>query len=355
MRVCYFGTYESDDSRNILLMKALEKNNIEVIPAHMSYWKFKRAGMNKYMLFMINWFNNLKLFYKYFFKVGKHDLIILGSPGEKDINFARFLAFIKRKKIVLDTYPSINSKKINKLDLLLVDTNQKAKYLSDKLNIKLNKFKVVPYCAEINEIDKEIPKSNFIVNVFGDLSHKSFNLLLKIKQDIKKDIELNLIKVKPKKESQVKNPKSLVAKTFNVVKKFLPEKKVEEEKENPNYKYISEEELKQTILASNLCLVFDDKNNLENSLPKEAIEVLALNRPLLIKETIATKEAFPKGALFYQDDLIKTLNKIKKDKALLEKVSFEGNELFKEKYSIKQVGNEFSEVLENLLKNNLFQ
>jgi len=349
MRVCYFGTYESEDSRNILLMKALEENNVQVIPAHMSYWKFKRAGVNKYLLFLINSFNNLKLFYKYFFKVGKHDLIVLGSPGEKDINFARFLAFIKRKKIILDTYPSISSKDAKKVDLLLVDTPQKAEYLSKKLNIGLNKFKVIPFSSKFFEKNEQKENKKFIINVLGDITNQNLDLILQTKKAIGETMELNLIKVNPKKESQIKNKKSLVAFIFKIIKRLLPKKKEIIGSKDPNYKFIEEEQLKDIILSSKICWVFDDLNDLEKSLPKEAFQVLSLNKPLLIEETDATKEAFSKGVIFYKkDSIIKVLQKLKNDTYYLKQVSKNGHDLFEEKYNLKKVGKEFVEALEKL-------
>lgn len=90
MKVCYFGDYNPEYSRNRVLLRGLRLNNVEVVECHTC-----KQGWKKYFYL----YKQHKLLYH------KYDIMIIGYTDSRlIIPFARI---ITRKKIIWDAFYSL--------------------------------------------------------------------------------------------------------------------------------------------------------------------------------------------------------------------------------------------------------
>ena len=82
MKVCFFGTYKPDYSRNIILIRGLRENGIEVIECN-----DRSKGLLKFC----------RLFLKHLKIRNKYDVMIVGFPGHTAMILAKAIC---RKKII---------------------------------------------------------------------------------------------------------------------------------------------------------------------------------------------------------------------------------------------------------------
>src|SRR3989339_694728 len=176
MRVCYFGIYDPNYSRNRILNGGLRENGVEVIECR----------------------TELKGVKKYFDLVKKHwrirkdyDAMVVGFPGYQAMILARFLT---RKKIIFDAFTSLydslvlDRKTVNKnslsayyywlldwlscglADKILLDTNEQIDYFVDTFKIKKEKFIRIFVGSDIRLDDinkKKEERDYFLVNFYG--------------------------------------------------------------------------------------------------------------------------------------------------------------------------------------------
>jgi glycosyltransferase involved in cell wall biosynthesis len=173
IRVCYFGTYRADYSRNRMMIEALRCNNVSVIECHESLWQgiedrveITSGGWLKPKF----WIRVLRTYIKlliHYFNVGEFDVMFVGYPGHFDIYLARFLCWIKHKPLVwdvfmsiyliaiergLDQYSQITVNLVNKIegvalklpDLLIQDTSDYVNWFTQNYSIPRDRFRLVP-------------------------------------------------------------------------------------------------------------------------------------------------------------------------------------------------------------------
>ncbi len=182
LKICYFGTYEKDYSRNIIFIQALRDINVEVIEINEEV-KEKNAKSYGSLKGLIRLF--FRFFYAYFkllFKlVFLKDIrnIFIGYPSHLDVIFFYPILKIKRQKIffnplvslydtfILDRKLFSKSSPAAKIiffidwlafrlsDIIFIDTETHKIYLSQLFSIDKNKFEVIPVGA-VDEFYKNI-------------------------------------------------------------------------------------------------------------------------------------------------------------------------------------------------------
>lgn len=114
LRVCYFGTYRADYSRNRNLITALQRNGVEVIECHARLWHGVEdrvqavTGSWRKPAF---WGRVLRTYYQllrtYWRTAGHYDILVVGYPGQFDVFLARLLSWWRGKPLVWDIFMSI--------------------------------------------------------------------------------------------------------------------------------------------------------------------------------------------------------------------------------------------------------
>ncbi len=114
LKVCYFGTYRAEYSRNRILIEGLRRNGVQVIECHERLWGgiedrvetvqggWKRLGF---------WWRLVtvyaRLIRRYWQLGGAYDVLVVGYPGQLDVFLARILSWLHRKPLVWDIFMSI--------------------------------------------------------------------------------------------------------------------------------------------------------------------------------------------------------------------------------------------------------
>lgn len=115
MRVCYFGTYKQEYTRNRILIDGLKARGVEVTECHVDLWgPDDTAG--KVVAALGGWRNPRFLGHvarvyarlaQQYRHVSPHDVIVVGYAGQMDVYLARWLARCSNVPVVLDVFMSI--------------------------------------------------------------------------------------------------------------------------------------------------------------------------------------------------------------------------------------------------------
>ena len=114
MRVCYFGTYDLNYSRNRILIEGLGRNGIDVVECHVPLWQgtsdkvaVARHG-RRWPALLLRAARAYAALLRQFQAVGDCDALILGYMGQVDAFPARILANQRQIPLVLDVFMSIS-------------------------------------------------------------------------------------------------------------------------------------------------------------------------------------------------------------------------------------------------------
>jgi len=113
LRVCYFGAYRANYSRNQIMIEGLRRNGVEVVECHEQLWRgiedrvqltsggWLRPGF---------WWRVLRTYARLlrrYRRVGDYDVLIVGYPGQFDVFLARLLSRLRHRPLVWDVFMSI--------------------------------------------------------------------------------------------------------------------------------------------------------------------------------------------------------------------------------------------------------
>jgi glycosyltransferase involved in cell wall biosynthesis len=202
LRVCYFGTYRAEYSRNQIMVEGLRRAGLEVIECRVRLWEgiedrveaasggwLKPAFMGRAAKAY------LELLKKYR-QVGPYEVLVLGYPGHIDVFLARILSWLRRKPLVWDVFMSIylialerglqkRSPLTIKLlrwlewkacrlpDRLILDTQQYVDWFRETHAVPPERFRLVPTGAD-DRIFQPAPKLSRKNAIFKVLYYGTF-------------------------------------------------------------------------------------------------------------------------------------------------------------------------------------
>jgi glycosyltransferase involved in cell wall biosynthesis len=294
MKICFFGIYDPEYSRNRILMSGLQANGVTVLESRIDSKKSK--GYKKYFDL---------------YKAGKAikkenpDYILVAFPGQTVVWLARLL--FPKKKIIFDAFVSLYDSNVcdRKLyslyslrglrdfyldkiacklaGLVLLDTEAHIKYFSATFNIRESKFIRVPVGANTavfypREEKKEPGK--FTVYFHGNfIPLQGIEYILEAAQILKDE---NII--------------------FNIIgtgQKYGEMLKVARENNLSNVMFLGRKlltELPQHISASDVCLgIFGNTEKTQRVIPNKVFECLAMRKPVITGDTPAIREFMADG------------------------------------------------------------
>ncbi len=373
MKVCYFGTYERNYSRNRTIINGLKHNNVIVYECHEDIWRNNEHKTNFSLLGKVKFLaksslSYLKLLSKYLF-VPEHDAIIVGYPGQIDMFVAKIAAAIRRKPLVFDAYLSlydcmVNDRQVVKnksltakglyfvdkyscklADKILLDTNEHIKFFSKEFNVPIKKF-----CRVWIGANDRIfyPQKNEKFSKFTVVFHGKFiplqgvDYIIEAAKELKKeDIDFIIIGA---------------GQSFEKIKKKVSDYKLN----NVKFKgFLPITEIAYHLSKCHAGLgIFGNTEKARRVIPNKAYEILAMKVPLITGETKAALEALEheKDCLFCKmanpKSMAKAILKLKNDLCLRRELSSQGYNKFKKEFSIKPIGQEIKTVIENLILEN---
>lgn len=351
MKICYFGIYDPDYVRSKNLIAALKLSGHDVLEVNS-----RDKGYKKY-------FN---LYRKHKKLNGVYDLMIVAFPGQGVMFLAKLIC---RKKIIFDAFLSLFDSNVcdRKLvkprsfkaryyffldwmscrfaDVILVDTNEHAKYFVNVFGVKKEKIFRIFVGADERIFYPRISAnklSNFSVEWHGDvIPLHGIETILKASVILKEEnISFHLI-VGNKNFEKVKNlVDSLgISKSVHV------------------YGQKSLEQLADFIVNSDVCLgIFGQTEKAKRVIPCKVFETLACQKTLISMDSPAIKELLVDGTsclLVKEKDpkgLAEMILKLRDNKSLSENIAKGGYDIFIKKSSVKALSGVLSEVVNRFLK-----
>jgi glycosyltransferase involved in cell wall biosynthesis len=373
LKVCYFGTYRQEYSRNRIMMAGLRQAGVEVLECHEGLWRdtADRVEVAAGGWFSLRFLGRLmrtywRLFLRYW-HVPEHDVVIVGYPGQLDVFLARLLCWMRRKPLVLDIFMSLYmiatdrnldrrspiSIKLLKVleffslrlpDLLIQDTHAYVDLLSKTYHLKPERFCLVPLGTDSN-LFKPLPPSPeddlFRVTFYGTFipNHGVLNIVeaARIVQNLA-DIQFDLIGDGPDLASAVQLAQQY--KLSNI--KFLG--------------WMEEAELVKLCIPADVLLgSFGTKTQSLITVHNKIYAGMAMQRPVLTGDSPAIREQFEDGKQIFlckRDDpesLAKALLVLRSDPDLRKRLAFQGQVCYQENYTTEKIGNQVKRYLVTLL------
>ncbi len=333
MKICYFGIYNSDESRNRIYMKGFLESGVEILEC-----RDQSRGPIKYF----------KLASKHWSMRDKYDFLIVGYPGHSVVWLAKLLS---SKPVIFDALCTmeegvvlsrgqrgflglkalyvrfVDYLAVKMADIVLVESESQKRYFEAKFNTA-DKIKVVYTGADdsVFYIDPSVKKQNDFTVVFRgkflvEAGVKYIIEAAKILAD--QHIEFLIIgngwmvrSIKSQVESYKLNNLKLVT------------------------RYLSHDELRATLLSCHVSLgQFESHERLKRTIPHKCFESLALGLPYVTAKSEATAEILKEGenCLFVNPsdptDLADKLLLLKSSEELREKMSKNNATLFEAKFA----------------------
>jgi glycosyltransferase involved in cell wall biosynthesis len=113
LRVCYFGTYRAEYSRNQIMLEGLRCAGADVVECHAPLWASIEDRVQAASGGWVNLHFGVRVLRTYlallnkYRRVGDYDVMVVGYPGQFDVYLARLLTWLRRKPLAWDVFMSI--------------------------------------------------------------------------------------------------------------------------------------------------------------------------------------------------------------------------------------------------------
>jgi glycosyltransferase involved in cell wall biosynthesis len=186
LRICYFGTYRAEYSRNQIMIAGLRQAGAEVVECHAVLWtdiadrvRLARGAWVQPAFWkrVLNAYFGLLRQYRV---VGDYDILMVGYPGQFDVCLARLLAWVRRRPLVWDVFMSIyliaverqldrgshltvgalrfiESLALRLPDRLIADTADYVAWYSHVHGLRTDRFRLVPTGADDRRYPPQAP------------------------------------------------------------------------------------------------------------------------------------------------------------------------------------------------------
>lgn len=373
LRVCYFGTYRANYSRNEIMIEGLRCNDVHVIECQESLWfgvedrEALASGGWRNLGFWIRVVRTyLRLLAKYR-KIGYYDILIVGYPGQIDVFLARLLSWLRRKPMVWDVFMSIYLialersldqrswftvnliRKIESLalrlpDLLIQDTKDYVAWLHDTHGVSSEKFDLVPTGAD-DSVFHPIPQEGeedgcfrviyygtFIPNHGVEYIIEAARLLI-----LDQAIRIELIGTGPDLGASQE-----IAQGYGLTNVIFID-------------WLEKSELASRVARSDVCLgVFGTTPQSLMTIQNKIYEGLAMRKPVITGDAPMIRETFIHGKHVYLCEranphaLAEAIMTLKNNPKLREVLASEGNLVFKNHFTVEKVGEKFAQLLSSI-------
>jgi glycosyltransferase involved in cell wall biosynthesis len=357
-RICYFGTYRDYYPRNTVHLRALRSAGMEVLECHRPLLPatfdktdslFRPLALARTVLAAAATYALLTIRY---LLVKPHDIIMVGYIGHWDVLVAKVLALLFGRTLVFDAFVSIHDSVVNDrrlltpsswkarllfglerfvyrlCDLILMDTHEHARYLSDTFAIPLDRIAVIPLGVDEDVFfpkAAEWPSSCFTVlhySYCAPLHGSLFVVDAAAALADRPDIRFQLVgDGQQRREAQrVASARGLSSVAFTQI--------------------VPPQELAQRIAQADVCLgVFGTSEKVGRVIPNKVLQAMAMKKPVVTARSAAVERYFTdKIHLLYCEAgsgaaIAAAVVALKDDPALRESLAAEGHRRWRELFS----------------------
>ena len=375
-RVCYFGTYRANYSRNQIMIEGLRSNGVEVIECHEQLWygieDRIQAASGGWMRPAFLW-RLLKVYTKLLLKyrrIKDYDVMVVGYPGQLDVFLARLLSWVRRKPLVWDVFMSIYlialERELDKRsrltvflirwlerlacqlpDMLIIDTPEYATWFQTTYGVSINRFRLVPTGADdriFKPVAKEALNSDgkFRVVYYGTfIPNHGVEYIIEAARLLANDhnIHFELIGEGPEKEKAV-----ALARRYNLRNvEFVG--------------WLDKEELAKRVSSADICLgVFGTTPQSLMTIQNKIYEALAMSKPVITGDSLAVRKILQHQKHVFlceranPEALAQAILTLYNNPILRRRIASSGYELFCKQFTSKILGGIYRGYLENIIK-----
>lgn len=362
MKVCLFGTYNQNYSRNTSIKDGLKELGIDVVEAHVNIpmerlelaEDFTPIKTSKRIIQKMLASIRLLLNYR---RILPCDTILVLYPGHLDLPAAWLISKLSGKKLIFDTSISLYDtmiidkkiafqntyvakilKLVEKILLMLpdkvfVDTTLMKDFINKKFGINLKKIFVVPLGA-----NDKIYKPSLKKNIKDDKTHIFFFGFYNPLQGAPYIIRaIHLLEKEKNLTFTMLGTGALKQEVVNYAKKY----------QLTNVKFIEsvpEKKLVSHIQKANIMLgIFSKNYTAKRVIPNKVFAALACSKPLISARTPAMTPFFKHRKHIYyckpadHKSLAKAIQTLSKDKTLQKKLAKNGYAEYKKYFTSKQI------------------
>ena len=370
LRICYFGTYRENYTRNRILLKGLRaQENVEVYECHATLWhsiedRVEQASGGWRSPKFIG--RVLKTYWQLFRKhncIPKYDVMLIGYPGQFDAYLARLLTWWRRKPMALDILMSLHlvaeerglleksaftgklifwlEKGGLKLPNLLISENfAYENYYCEKYNLPHKTFKRIPHGADDSVYHPRPispPNNEFRITYHGMyLPSHGLDAVIGAAKELaeKKDVYFHFYGQGPEKERLER-----FVNTYHLNNVIV-------------HGFVSQEELLDGLAQSHICLgVFGETLQSHYTIQNKIWEGLAMGRPVISGESELVKSTLTHGEQIFlvpRNDVFALTNgllTLKQQPMLRKKLAQQGYDYYCQHNSPKALGQTLAEAL----------
>jgi glycosyltransferase involved in cell wall biosynthesis len=374
MRVCYFGTYRQEYSRNQIMIEGLRRASVEVIECHEPLWqgiedrvRAASGGWFRLAFFVrvLRAYFNLLRHYR---AAGHYDIMVVGYPGQFDVFLARLLTWLRRKPLVWDIFMSIylidlergldrqshfTTGLLRRLEMiacrlpdqLILDTSEYVTWFGKVHGIPPERFRLVPTGADDRVFHRlEVyPKEDgfFHVMYYGTfIPNHGIRIIIEAAHLLADDPSIRFEMIGDGPDYEVAQALAHKYRLANVY--FC--------------RWMEKSDLIQRVARADVCLgAFGTTPQSLMTVQNMIYEGLAMAKPVITGDSPAVRLAFThKKHIFLclREDpsaLGESIRTLKRDPQLLKSLGENGYRLFREKFNLFHIGQVFSQHLQTLI------
>ncbi len=377
-RICFFGTYERDYLRNVTLIDGLKRSGWKVLECHAPLWEKERNKTGRYLsafslvLRAIELkLAYLRLLFKYVFKVGAYDVMMVGYIGHLDMPLAWLLTRLPRRPLVFSPLVSLYDTLVDdrrsfadgtlmsrflrwldrwtcaRADLVLLDTDVHVDYFVNTFNLPRRRFaRVLVGAAEpvltgdpaSRKPNRDAPFQVVFVGKFTPLHGLSFMLEAAQRFRDEPDILFHFVGSGQLTDEMHETVRRLALENVRIPG-WIPYESV------PGY-----------LNRADVCLgIFGTTAKAARVIPGKVYEALSMGKAVVTADTPAIRELLTDGEnaiLCRRGDpeaLARAIRRLYADRELLRRIAEGGSKVYMEKASVEPIGRSASVLLEKLV------
>ena len=363
MRVCYFGTYRQEYSRNQIMIESLRRAGVDVIECNQQLWsgiEDRVQAVRGRWLHPSFWGRLLSTYSRLlrnYRQVGSYDVLMIGYPGQLDVFLGRLLSWLRRKPLVWDFFMSIylisqergldkqNPRAVRALfwlekmglilpDLLIQDTAEYVDWIQHTYGLSSTDFCLVPTGADDRVFfPQPVPsqeKGHFLVTYYGTLiPNHGVPIMVEAAHLLsdQPDIHFELIGDGPDREKAQALAQKYDLKNITFIE------------------WLDKEALVQRVAQADACLgaVGVTPQSLM-TIQNKIYEALAMGKAVITGDSLTMRNTFVHGEHLYLCErenprsLADAILSLREHPELREKIARQGYNHYKEHFSFDQIG-----------------
>jgi glycosyltransferase involved in cell wall biosynthesis len=357
MKICFFGTYESNWPRHITLKAGLESQGVEVLECHIPLWELWRDKTRSFLkpssllklVPRLLWIY-LRLIIRHA-RMGDYDCMLVGFMGYFDLPLARILSrwrgrvllytpvvslyesmagdrsIVKSRSVSARALKAYESWSIRLVDAVLLETRSYIRYFSEEFNLPESRFIHVPLGSDQTnyyprKVKKE-PGDGFLCFFYGKFTPlQGVPCILKAAKllESRKDIRFEVV------------GSGQLTDAIEALKQELRLTNLR------HIDWVDYRELPEHIARADVCLgIFGDTDKAMRGIPVKVYDAVAMGKPVITGDTPGARELFTheKNAILVPpgnpEALAAEIVRLKEDPGFRHSIAEAGYALFREK------------------------